>query len=96
MKPRVSDVYTANMGGVDRADQLRSHYYVGRQSRKWYKYLFWFSFNLAACNAYILESEAEKGQSKNILQIQKNILNRNIFLKSLSKSLTNLKNYCKS
>ena len=42
MKPRVSDVYTANMGGVDRADQLRSHYYVGRQSRKWYKYLFWF------------------------------------------------------
>ena len=41
-------------------------------------------------------TEAEKGQSKNILQIQKNILNRNIFLKSLSKSLTNLKNYCKS
>ena len=23
-KPRVSDVYTAHMGGVDRADQLRS------------------------------------------------------------------------
>ena len=45
------------MGGVDRADQLRS-YYVGRQSRKSYKYLFWFSFNLAACNAYILESES--------------------------------------
>ena len=43
-----------------------------------------------------IPTEAEKGQSKNILQIQKNILNRNIFLKSLSKSLTNLKNYCKS
>ena len=41
-------------------------------------------------------TEAEEGQSKNILQIQKNILNRNVFLKSLSKSLTNLKNYCKS
>ena len=41
-------------------------------------------------------TEAEKGQSKNILQIPKNILNRNIILKSLSKSLTNLKNYCKS
>ena len=54
MKPRVSDVYTANMGSVDRADQLRSYYYVGRQSGKWYRYLFWFSFNLAACNAYIL------------------------------------------
>ena len=41
-------------------------------------------------------TEAEKGQSKNILQILKNILNRNISLKSLSKSLTDLKNYCKS
>ena len=41
-------------------------------------------------------TEAEKGQSKNILQIPKNILNRNIILKSLSKSLTNLKNYRKS
>ena len=46
------------MGGVDQADQLRWYYYVGRQSRKWYKYLFWFSFNLAACKAYILESES--------------------------------------
>ena len=40
----------------------------------------------------IRNTEAEKGQSKNILQIPKNILNRNISLKSLSKSLTDLKN----
>ena len=46
--------------------------------------------------AQLFDTEAEKGQSKNILQIPKNILNRNIILKSLSKSLTNLKNYCKS
>ena len=56
-KPRVSDVYTVNMGGVDRADQFRSYYTVGRQSRKWYRYIFWFLFNVAACNAYILECE---------------------------------------
>ena len=56
-KPRVSDLYTANMGGVDRADQFRSFYTVGRQSRKWYRYIFWFVFNVAACNAYILECE---------------------------------------
>ena len=62
VKPRDTDVYTANMGDVDRADQLRSYYYVGRQSRKWYKYLFWFSFNLAACNAYIVESESHEKQ----------------------------------
>ena len=70
VKPRVSDVYTANMGGVDRADQLRSYYYVGRQSRKWYKYLFWFSFNLAACNAYILESESRVKRAQDLFRLQ--------------------------
>ena len=70
MKPRVSDVYTANMGGVDRADQLRSYYYVGRQSRKWYKYLFWFSFNLAACNAYILKSESRVKCAQDLFHLE--------------------------
>lgn len=31
-KPQVADVYTAPMGGVDRADQLHSFYYAGWQS----------------------------------------------------------------
>ena len=39
-KPNVADVYTANMGGVDHADQLRSFHAAGWQSRKWYKYIF--------------------------------------------------------
>ena len=56
-KPRVSDVYTAHMGGVDRADQLRSFYCSGWQSKKWYKYIFWFPFNVSVCNAFVLESE---------------------------------------
>jgi len=56
-KRRVSDVYTANMGGVDRADQFQSYYTVGRQSRKWYRYIFWFLFSVAACNGYVLECE---------------------------------------
>ena len=47
-------------------------------------------------NKGLIITEAEEGQSKDILKIQKNILNRNVFLRSLSKSLTNLKNYCKS
>ena len=70
VKPRVSDVYTANMGGVDRADQLRSYYYVGRQSRKWYKYLFGFSFNLAACNTYILESESCVKHAQDLFRLE--------------------------
>ena len=49
--------YTANMGGVDRADQFRSYCTIVRQSRKRYRYIFWFPFNVAACNRYILECE---------------------------------------
>ena len=45
-KPRVADVYMADMGGVDRADQLRSFYFAGFSSRKWCRYIFWFLFNL--------------------------------------------------
>ena len=56
-KPRVSDVYTAHKGGVDRADQLRSFYCSGWQSKTWYRYIFWFLFNVSVCNAFVLESE---------------------------------------
>ena len=56
-KPCVSDVYTANMAGVDCADQFRSYFTVGRQSQKWYRYIFWYLFKVAACNGYILECE---------------------------------------
>ena len=70
MKSHVSDVHTANMGSVDRADQLRSYYYVGRQSRKWYKYLFWFSLNLAASNAYILESESRVKHAQDLFHLE--------------------------
>ena len=55
-KPRVADVYPKHTGGVDRADQLRSFYHTGWQSRKWYRYIFWFLFNLSVCNAHVLES----------------------------------------
>ncbi|XP_068671890.1 piggyBac transposable element-derived protein 4-like [Montipora foliosa] len=65
-KPRVADVYTSYMGGVDRADQLRSFYFTGYSSRKWYRYIFWFLFNLAVCNAFVLESfhRTTRGQTK--------------------------------
>ena len=69
VKSRVSDVYTVNMSSVDREDQLCS-YYVGGQSRKWYKYLFWFSLNLAACNAYILESESRVKRAQDLFHLE--------------------------
>ena len=31
--------------------------YAGWQSKKWYRYIFWFLFNVFFCNAFVLESE---------------------------------------
>lgn len=48
--------YTKNMGGVDRFDHFRSSYSIGRKSKKnWFR-LFWFLFEAALINAYILYS----------------------------------------
>ena len=39
--------YNKYMGGVDRMDQLRSYYGVGRTGRRWWKYMFWGVMNIA-------------------------------------------------
>lgn len=57
--PKVLKLYTQNMNGVDRADQLRSTYSICRKAAKWWKYLFWFMVDLAICNAFILMKESK-------------------------------------
>ena len=52
--------YNLHMGGVDRLDQLRSYYGVGRAGRKWWKYLFWGLINVGIINAYILWMAANR------------------------------------
>ena len=52
--PHVVQRYNASMGGVDRMDQLRSYFPIGRSGRRWWKYLFWGFMNIAVVNAYIL------------------------------------------
>ena len=69
-KPYVSNLYTSKMGEVDQADQLRSYYYTGRQSRRWYRYVFWFLFNVCICNAHILDSKHHGRQKKKQLQFR--------------------------
>lgn len=46
--------YNSNMGGVDLHDQHRSYYPVGRQCRKWWRYLFWFFVQSGLINAFII------------------------------------------
>ena len=38
--------YNKFIGGVDRNDQLRQYYNVGRKGRKYYRYIFWFYLRL--------------------------------------------------
>ena len=47
--PAVVTKYNISMGGVDRADQIRTAYPSSRKSRKWWKYIFWFLVNAMIC-----------------------------------------------
>ena len=47
-------LYNKYMGGVDKGDQLRQYYRVRTRCRKNYKYIFWFLFDVAVTNSYIL------------------------------------------
>ena len=59
-KPEVVTVYNDGMN-----DQYHSCYPAGSVSRKWWKYLLWFLFNLSVVNSYILEKLARnKKQSQ--------------------------------
>uniref|UniRef100_A0A8C4NJI7 PiggyBac transposable element-derived protein domain-containing protein n=1 Tax=Eptatretus burgeri TaxID=7764 RepID=A0A8C4NJI7_EPTBU len=50
--------YNQFMGGVDRSDQYRSYYSVGRTSKKWWCYILWFLVNLSIVNAWLLFRES--------------------------------------
>lgn len=52
--PQSVALYNKFMGGVDRNDQLRGFYNVRLKCRKFYKYVFWFFFDIAITNSYIL------------------------------------------
>ena len=60
--PIVSDLYNKFMFSVDLADQKRMQYSTCRKSKKWYKYLFWFCFDLAVTNALICMQESQNHQ----------------------------------
>ena len=52
--PHAIALYNKYMGGVDLNDQIRKYYHIRLKSKKYYKYLFWFLFDLTITNAYIL------------------------------------------
>lgn len=50
--PEVVRTYNNIMGGVDRFDQLRERYAIGRRSVKWWHRLFYFFIDLAIINSF--------------------------------------------
>lgn len=48
--------YTERMGGVDRFDQKRTTYEVGRRSKRWWLRIFYFCVDLAITNSFLLYS----------------------------------------
>lgn len=54
--PAAVPLYNRYMGGVDRNDQLRKYYHVRLKCRKYYRYIFWFLFEVSVTNSYILHT----------------------------------------
>ena len=52
--PECTVAYNKYMGRVDRGDQYHKYYHVRMKSRKSYKYIFWFLFEVCVYNLFIL------------------------------------------
>ncbi|KAG1682704.1 PiggyBac transposable element-derived protein 3 [Nymphon striatum] len=55
--PQVVVDYNSHMGGVDKADMLRSIYGLNRKSKKWWHRLFWGFVDVVVINSYIIYSQ---------------------------------------
>ena len=62
--------YNKYMGGVDHGDQLRGNYSCRTKSWKFYKYIFYFLFDVAITNAYILYKNFHPHPSKSLRTIK--------------------------
>ena len=52
LKPDAISNYNQHMGGVDLADQHRAYYSIGRESKKWWKYVLHYCLDIAMINAH--------------------------------------------
>ena len=47
----------AFMQGVERGDQLKKYYNIGRRSKKWWKRVFSYMIEVATMNGYIIPKD---------------------------------------
>ena len=62
--------YVKYMRGVDQNDQLRTYYLVRLKSRKFYKYIFWFLFELAVTNAFVVYRTYSQGKTMKLREFR--------------------------
>ena len=76
--PQAIISYNKRMGGVDRGDQLRGYYDCRTKSRKFYKYIYHFLFDVSITNAFILHkhygSNTYKAVKEFRLQLAKQLI----------------------
>ena len=65
--PEAIVLYNKYMGGVDKGDQNRGYYHVRLKSRKMYKYIFWFLFDVTINNTFIVHQFAPSSGRKHRL-----------------------------
>nr|XP_032816367.1 piggyBac transposable element-derived protein 4-like [Petromyzon marinus]XP_032816368.1 piggyBac transposable element-derived protein 4-like [Petromyzon marinus] len=66
-KPHPLLNYNMCMGKVDIASQLQTWFELGREGRKWWKYMFFFLLNTAVVNSYILYRLSNMPQPRNAM-----------------------------
>ena len=71
--PTSISLYNKYMGGVDRNDQLRGYYNVRLKGRKFYKYIWWFLFDVVVTNSYILAKHHSTITTNTVVQFRKNL-----------------------
>lgn len=65
--PQVVKDYNKFMGGVDHFDQLLECYNVSKKSRRWWVKLFYYLFDTAIVNSYIMHCQERKRSNKKII-----------------------------
>ena len=61
-KPEAITEYNRYMGGVDRGDQLLSYYGFPHRTVKWWRRAFFFLFDAAIVNSYIMYCQKSEGR----------------------------------
>ena len=63
LKPKIVNEYNLSMNGVDKADQYTVYYSFVLKSRKWWRKLFFWLFEVILVNGYILRKTVPRPSS---------------------------------